>query len=295
MSDIAKADPYARSQMFKRTVGFFLTVMHRILPAPAYKAVYIPLFAMYRTALRLKYRMRIALASLSGKQAQAAKMKAVDKIMPYSLVGTPGLEHTYELAQVLVDADIEGSFVECGVAQGGCAALLAGVASNGQLARECWFFDSYEGLPDPTEDDFEDGKTGQHIRPLPKGSCLGTYEQVASLMYDKLEFSRDEVHLVKGWFQDTLPVTKEKIGKIALLRVDGDWYDSTMTCLNELYAQVVPGGQVIIDDYHSCHGAHKATNEFIETHAIETKLEPDGRGGASFFKPQVSHQTEKAA
>ena len=119
--------------------------------------------------------------------------------------------------------------VECDVAEGGTAAMMA--LTNRELGtntRQKWFFDSYEGLPEPTAKDYEEGgKAGHFIRPLQKGACLGTIEQVSDLMFDKLHLPKSEVHLVKGWFQETVPVHRVRIGPIAVLRLDGDWYEST--------------------------------------------------------------------
>jgi len=262
--------------------------MQACLPASIYDAIYHPTFAFYQKQLRNNYQRKMNSVRRSGDRELAEKMQCVFNVMEYSLISTPGLEHTFDLAQDLVDRGIPGGFVECGVAQGGCAALIAQVAEREGKGRQSWFFDSYEGLPDPTEADFEGGKTGHHIRPLPKGSCLGTYEQVSELLFDEMKLSRDTIHLVKGWFEDTLPVQKEAMGPVALLRVDGDWYDSTMCVLDNLYGSVSEGGHVLIDDYCSCFGAQKATDEFLDKNNIETTLVPDGRGGASFQKPQTN-------
>jgi len=220
--------------------------------------------------------------------------------MEWSLVGTGGLEQTHDLALDVVRRGVPGAFVECGVAQGGCAALIAQVAAAENAGRECWFCDSFEGLPDPPEEDYagDDGRTGDHTRPLPRGSCLGTLEQVSGLLFDRFGLSRDRIHLVQGWFQDTLSGCRDDIGPIALLRVDGDWYDSTMCVLDNLYDQVSPGGHVIIDDYGTCHGAKRATDEFRAARGIDTPLVADGRGGMAFAKPpnkgSKSQDTPKA-
>jgi hypothetical protein len=105
-------------------------------------------------------------------------------------------------------------------------------------------------------------------------------------LFERFRLRRQQITLVKGWFQDTLPVTKAQIGPIALLRIDGDWYESTYCCLEHLYDNVSPGGQIIIDDYCSCFGARKATSEFLAARAVSSDLVPDGRGGASFEKPR---------
>ena len=152
------------------------------------------------------------------------------------------------------------------------------------VKRIKWLFDSYEGLTEPTKEDYIGNKTGDFIRPLPKGACLGTIDQVSELMFEKLKFSKEEVFLVKGWFQETLPVMKSKIGKIAVLRLDGDWYESTKVPLENLFDQVVVGGFVIIDDYATCYGSKKALDEFLDTRDLKIFLHEDGRGGVWFEK-----------
>jgi hypothetical protein len=88
--------------------------------------------------------------------------------------------------------------------------------------------------------------------------------------------------MVKGWFQDTLPVTRAKIGPIAVLRLDGDWYESTKVCFENLFDQVSNNGFVILDDYFSCFGCKKATDEFLAARGKAYPIIPDGRGGAYF-------------
>ena len=117
------------------------------------------------------------------------------------------------------------------------------------------------------------------------GYCLGTFEEVESLLFSKLGLNRDNIFMVKGWFQDTLPEYRERTDAIAILRIDGDWYESTKCCLENLYDNVIPGGSIIIDDYESYVGAKKATDEFIKNRDIKTKLSFDGRGGCYFRKP----------
>ena len=106
------------------------------------------------------------------------------------------------------------------------------------------------------------------------------------MLFDGFKLRRDRIRLVKGWFQDTLPVTRAQVGRIAVLRIDGDWYASVKCCLEMLFDQVVNGGSVIIDDYTSCYGAKKAVDEFIAAKRLAVVLLPDGRGGCYFVKPE---------
>lgn len=200
--------------------------------------------------------------------------------------GRKALENAFDVVDLVESNNIAGALVECGVAEGGTAAMLGLANKNlSNNIRNKWFFDSYEGLPEPTTEDYELGKTGHFIRPLPKGSCLGTIEQVSELMFTKLKFANNEVNLIKGWFQDTVPVTKNKIGPIAILRLDGDWYESTKVPLENFYDQITEGGYIIIDDYLTCFGSRKAVDEYLHNNNIQTKINLDGRGGVWFMKP----------
>jgi len=82
-----------------------------------------------------------------------------------------------------------------------------------------------------------------------------------------------------------LPAYRGKIGPVSLLRIDGDWYESTKCCLENLYDQVVPGGCLIIDDYETCFGAKKAVDEFVAQRGLIVSMSSDGRGGVLFKKP----------
>jgi len=209
---------------------------------------------------------------------------AMKSVLPYTMVGRKGLIVTYKLAQKTYKDNLQGCLVECGVARGGCATLMI-IASHD--TKSVWLFDSFEGLPEPTTEDGVLRKPRGKDKSswdLAKGYCLGIQEEVEDLLFNKFEFSRDKVHLVKGWFQDTLPVYKDKVGDIAVLRVDGDWYESTKCCLGNLYDNVVDGGYVILDDY-ALVGCRKAVDEFFGNRGEDMpKVVLDGRGGGWFRK-----------
>ncbi|MEO7798854.1 MAG: TylF/MycF/NovP-related O-methyltransferase [Opitutaceae bacterium] len=258
-----------------------LTLLHKLLPKSLYDRFYFFAFPRYKAWLRRSYRSR----ALSRAGADRDKVETVFKCLEFSLVGWQGMEATYQCTKDVLTQKIPGDLVECGVAQGGSALLIALVNRKfSDRPRALWLFDSYEGLPDPTTEDYNNGKTGTHVRPLPKGSCLGTIEDVSRLLFDQHQLPRESVRLVKGWFQDTLPTTRDKMGAIALLRLDGDWYESTKVCLEMLFDKVSPGGFVILDDYFSCYGCKRATDEFLSNRHLPYPIVPDGRGGAYFRK-----------
>jgi O-methyltransferase len=272
-----------------RFARIFIPFIESNLSPKAYRIIYDFLYSSYKKVLKAKYFVRVLKARFIGDYEQKLKTSLTWLLFPYSMGGWKALENAFEVTALAEKKKIEGALVECGVAEGGTAAMMALTNREiGTIFRPKWFFDSYEGLPEPTAEDYEGGKTGHFIRPLPKGACLGTIEQVSNLMFDKLRFSAKEVNLVKGWFQDTVPVHRKKIGPIAVLRLDGDWYESTKIPLDNFYDQITPGGYVIIDDYGTCFGSRKAVEEFREERKVYTPLISDGRGGVWFSKPEIS-------
>lgn len=272
--------------LIAKMARILLPLMQKTLPHGMYKFTYNFFYNSYKWVLRNSYIFRVLSTNLFGDKEQKLRARLTWKLLPYTMGGRKALENAFDIISKVERKNVPGVLIECGVAEGGTAAML--VLANKELGktnREKWFFDSYEGLPEPSEEDYINGKAGGFIRPLPKGSCLGTIEQVSELMYDTLGMSKDEVHLVKGWFQDTVPDHKDKVGDtIAVLRLDGDWYESTKIPLDNFYDKLSKGGVVIIDDFGTCYGAERATNEFRHQQGITTPLIPDGRGGVWFEK-----------
>tara|TARA_B110000908_G_scaffold131278_1_gene154498 strand:- start:3659 stop:4519 length:861 start_codon:yes stop_codon:yes gene_type:complete len=263
-----------------------IPILKTLLPAKLFHWVYNKLYQLNMRRIWLLYSIRSLLGGLFASNQIRQKSAMIRKILPYTLGGWKALDNAFNVISRIENKKIPGVIVECGVAQGGTAAMMAlSSRALGDQNRDFWFFDSYEGLPEPTAEDYQDGEAGDYVGVLVEGSCLGTIEQVSELFFDKLNLPKDKITLVKGWFQDTVPSHKDKVGKIAVLRLDGDWYESTKIPLENFYPYISPGGCIIIDDYATCFGSKKATDEFIKENSIDTYLRPDGRGGAWFVKP----------
>jgi len=284
---VSNLNTFYKPFFLARLARYTIPILRKILPNSIYKLVYNWLYFLYKWSLRKSYFFRIIVINIFGDKEDKLRSSLTWKLLPYTMGGRKALENAFDIISLVERNKIPGVLIECGVAEGGTAAMLA--LANKELGanvREKWFFDSYEGLPEPTEEDYINGKAGGFIRPLPKGSCLGTLEQVGDLMFNTLNMSEDEVHLIKGWFQDTVPANKDKVGDaIAVLRLDGDWYESTKIPLDNFHEKLCKGSVVIIDDYGTCYGAERATNEFRNEHNITTPLNPDGRGGVWFEMP----------
>lgn len=153
---------------------------------------------------------------------------------------------------------LPGAIVECGTWKGG---MIAGLACLFGTKRSYYLFDSFEGLPPAKEIDGERALGWQADTKSPHyfDNCRASIEDAQKAM--ELAGIRD-ARIVKGWFENTLPITAISDG-ILILRMDGDWYDSTMCILNNLFHQVVPGGCLIIDDYHYWEGCSKAVHDFL--------------------------------
>lgn len=155
--------------------------------------------------------------------------------------------------------NIPGAIVECGTWKGG---MIGGIASLLGPERQYHLFDSYEGLPPATE---KDGAEAKNWQADPKGSfyfdnCTASIEDAKKAMSIA---GAKNVEFNKGWFSNTLPGRKFPDG-IALLRMDADWYDSTMQILDNLFHQVVPGGVILVDDYFMWEGCSKAIHHFLD-------------------------------
>jgi len=189
---------------------------------------------------------------------------------------TPGgarLVTLFRLAREVCQRGVAGDIVECGTFRGGTAALL-GVASR-DSDKDLWLYDSFEGLPKP---DVSDGQVAQHY----VGAYSGSLEQVRGTLR-ALDVADSRTHLVKGWFEDTLPGAE--VQRIALLHVDGDFYRSVRTCLETLYDRVTPGGYVVLDDYGYWPGCRLATDEFLAARGLRIKLHRVDPARRYFQKP----------
>ncbi len=185
-----------------------------------------------------------------------------------TLVSDVRLKNAYEQTRKYQNQPV--AIVECGVAKGGCLAIMAAAATS---SNRVYGFDSFEGMPPITDKDLGDYNKSNPLTGLGKvGDNLSGGIQTVYNTFNMLNVSMANVELVKGYFNDTLRSHKEKIGPIGVLRLDGDWYESVKVCLDELYDQVVDGGCIIIDDYGHWVGAKRAVDEFCEARNIKTPL-----------------------
>jgi len=189
----------------------------------------------------------------------------------FTMIGHRGLDNIQKCVEEVLANGVPGDFIETGAWQGGATIYMrALLRAYGITDRVVWVADSFEGLPAP--EDAADGWDMSNVQYLKIG-----------LDRVKRNFSQfglldDQVRFLQGWFKDTLP--SSPIQKLALLRLDGDLYSSTMDSLSNLYSKVSAGGIVIVDDYFSWPSCRRAVDEFIREKRIRADIQGEEIGKA---------------
>ncbi len=191
-----------------------------------------------------------------------------------SMIGQVRLRQLQQAAERVIAEGIPGDFIETGVWRGGACILLRAVLQVlGVRDRRVWLADSFAGLPAPDAERY----------PADAGQILHTYPALAVSAADvRANFARfglldAQVVFLEGWFRDTLP--SAPIDKLAILRLDGDLYESTIDALSALYDKVSPGGYVIVDDYFVFPCCKDAVDDFRAARGIADPIvDIDGSG-----------------
>jgi len=189
-----------------------------------------------------------------------------EKYKGFTMVPEATFDANIELA---ASVTVKGCVVECGVWKGG---MIAAMAETMGKNRHYCLFDSFEGLPPAQEIDGWAAQEYQRNTEAP--NYYDNCRVDADFAMQAMEMSGASYSIYAGWFGDTLP---KLLAPIAVLRLDGDWYSSTMTCLTSLYDQVAPGGLVIIDDFFAWEGCANATLEFFSS--VKQPINFDSRTG----------------
>lgn len=191
-------------------------------------------------------------------------MRTYEKVRQKTMVGIERCYSLYYSLRYIIRNNIEGDLVECGVWRGGSAMLIAyTLLEAGQTGKKIWLYDTFQGMPEPGKMDGEHEKKEWERQKLSNGGsgwCNASLEEVRDNLIST-GYPEQLIEFVVGKVEETIP---DKIpSKIALARLDTDWYESTRHELTHLYPKLEEGGVLIIDDYGSWQGARKATNEYF--------------------------------
>jgi Macrocin-O-methyltransferase (TylF) len=179
-------------------------------------------------------------------------------------------EHLRTLAAAVADIErrrLEGLIIEAGTARGGSAIVMAAAKAP---ERPMKVYDVFGMIPPPSEHDGDD--VHERYSKIAAGEAKGvggdTYYGYRDDLYEevKASFSRldvpveeHNVELVRGLFEDTIDLDEP----VVFAHLDGDWYESTMTCLSRIAPLIVPGGRIVLDDYYTWSGCHAAVDEYF--------------------------------
>jgi O-methyltransferase len=189
----------------------------------------------------------------------------------HTMVGVRRLENLRELGQRVLDEGIRGDFIETGVWRGGCCIFMRGLlAANGITNRKVYAADSFSGVPPPRPELFpEDYGLDLHVFP-----ALAVPLEEVRANFARYGLLDDQVVFVQGLFHETLAALDAEA--FALLRLDGDLYESTYAALDALYPKLSPGGFVIIDDFNLISACRQAVLDYRARHQIDAPIhEPD--------------------
>jgi O-methyltransferase len=186
----------------------------------------------------------------------------------HTCIGEKRLDNLEYCVQVCTRDKIAGDVIETGVWRGGaCVYLQALLIVYGGTDRRLWAADSFEGYPAPNvpQDAAIDHRPS--LRP-----DQAIYQEEVEDLFRTYSVPLENVRFLKGWFKDTLPGAP--IDRLAILRLDGNLYESTWDALSALYDKVSPGGFVIVDDYGALDACKQAVHDFIARRALKIELIP---------------------
>lgn len=203
------------------------------------------------------------------------------KCKDFTMTSVERMYSLYKATQYIINAKVPGDFVECGVWKGGSTMNMArSLIKMKDLSRNIYLYDTFTGMTEPTKFDKRlfDSKSFTKLWKKTKKKdhnemAYSPIEEVKKNM-DSTGYPNDKLKFIKGKVEETIP--KIMPNKIALLRLDTDWYESTKHELEHLYPLISKGGIVIIDDYGFCTGSKKATDEYFSNrkdillHRIDT-------------------------
>jgi O-methyltransferase len=208
---------------------------------------------------------------------QVARLRGKD-VPPHAetMIGRKRIDNLHQAVETVLDESVPGDLVETGVWRGGAAILMRGIlVAHGVEDRLVWACDSFQGLPEP---DVGQYPIDESLRLDPEAKRERSMKSVLVVSLDEVKANfehygllDDGVRFLEGWFSDTLPGAP--IDRVAVLRVDGDLYESTMDALVNLEPKVSAGGYVIIDDYNGLEACRTAVDEYRKERGIDDTIE----------------------
>lgn len=217
--------------------------------------------------------------SLAARGLQVVRCKPLDEhlrsqgkdwpVNAHTMIGLKRLENLQFCIEDVLIKSVPGDLIETGVWRGGATIFMRAILkAYGVTNRFVWVADSFEGLPPPNSGKYpeDSGDTHHMFKEL-----AVSLDEVKS-NFERYDLLDNQVRFLKGWFCDTLP--KAPMHQLAVIRLDGDMYESTMDALVSLYPKLAIGGYLIIDDYGAIPGCRKAVHDYRERNGILEQIHP---------------------
>ena len=203
--------------------------------------------------------------------------ETIEVVRPYTMTSPQRVLALCEAIRYIVRNGIPGDVVECGVWRGGSMMAAARTLLHlGETSRRLYLYDTFEGMPAPSARDRDLGgaAAADILAAQPRDTenrywCVADQRDVERALLST-RYPAEGIRLVKGRVEDTIPGTMPD--RIALLRLDTDWYSSSRHELEHLFPLLQPGGVLIVDDYGQWQGARQALDEYVATSRVPLLL-----------------------
>lgn len=215
-------------------------------------------------------------AQINYSDIQLDERKIIDEVSKFTLTSPERIVSLIRAVKHIEKNKIEGDIVECGVWKGGSImAILKVLKDLNSFDRDIYLYDTFEGMSEPTEMDKSFKGESATSAYLAKNEFWKRMESLSPLEevennVRSINYPIEKIHFIKGKVEETIPSIIPE--KIAILRLDTDWYESTLHELEYLFPRLVKGGIIIIDDYGHWQGCKKAVDEYLDRNKIELFL-----------------------
>ena len=192
----------------------------------------------------------------------------IKRVRRDTITTAPRIAALCDAVEYVVESELDGAFVECGVWRGGSMMAVAlTLIRLGDTERDLYLFDTFTGMPEPGDEDVRSPYDGYSMhrrwrrRSQAGKQWVGVPAETVRERVESTGYPANRIHLVPGMVEDTLPESAPE--RIALLRLDTDWYESTKHELEQLFPRLVERGVLVVDDYGHYEGARRAVDEYL--------------------------------
>lgn len=225
------------------------------------------MFSRFLIFILAKFNLRLV-STRADESIPSEFLQSYEKIKPFTMVDKYSSHAAWRAVNYVLDRNIDGAIVECGVWRGGISIMMASVIESRSSNKKQYLYDTFEGMSEPSSKDIDKyGVSAQsQLSSTSRKDADDNVWAYASLEDVKMNFTISKVNMnnisfIKGKVEDTIPQNIPE--SISLLRLDTDWYESTKHELEYLYPLLTEGGVLLIDDYGYWSGCKRAVDEYF--------------------------------